>query len=234
MERTLDDRQRWEEAAGEDVGLDPVGAAALRLVGDVRKGDRLEAHPPARHEGAVAGLEERREVLRADSLEHLDRDDRVVRPGDLAVVAQLDAHAIRQPGGGNPLSGERVLRRRDRDRRHAAAELAGRIQGEAAPAGADLEHVLARRAARRRAAMTAYLLRWASASAWSGVGKDRARVRHGLVEEQAVEVVAEVVVRRDVAAAPGRACSAAPDAPGSAAAGAAVATSRRRAPAPRD
>ena len=34
-----------------------------------------------------------------------------------------------------------------------------------------------------------------------GAGEDRARVRHRLVEEQAIEVVSEVVVRLDVAAA---------------------------------
>ena len=81
--------------------------------------------------------------------------------------------------------------------------------------------------------MTAYLLRCASASDWSGRGEDRARVGHRLVEEQAVEVVAEVVVRLDVAAAATRSCSAAPGGPGSAAPAAAVATNRRRAPGPR-
>ena len=78
VERTLDDRQRREQAAGEDVRLDPVRATALRLVGDVREGDRLEAHPPAGDERAIARLEEGREVVGADGLQHLDRDDRVI------------------------------------------------------------------------------------------------------------------------------------------------------------
>ena len=54
-----------------------------------------------------------------------------------------------------------------------------------------------------RSAITAYLRRCASASDWPGRVEDRARVGHRLVEEQAVEVVAEVVVRLDVAAAAG-------------------------------
>ena len=51
-------------------------------------------------------------------------------------------------------------------------------------------------------AMSRYLFRWASASDWSGDSNTARRVRHRLVEEQAVEVVAQVVVRRDVLAGP--------------------------------
>ena len=37
-----------QHAAREDVALDPVGAAELRLVGVVREGDDLDAQPAAR------------------------------------------------------------------------------------------------------------------------------------------------------------------------------------------
>ena len=90
----FDHGERRAQASRKDVRLDPVGASTLRLIGAVRERDRLQAHLPARHEGLVAGLEERLEVLGAHSLQHLDRNDRVVRAVDLAVVAQLDVDKI--------------------------------------------------------------------------------------------------------------------------------------------
>ena len=80
-------------------------------------------------------------VLRADRLEHLDRHDRVERALDVAVVAQLDVDPVVETGGVDPLAGEVVLLGRDRDRRDPAIPLAGGVQGEPAPAGADLEDV---------------------------------------------------------------------------------------------
>ena len=105
------------------------------------------------------------------------------------------------PAAATRSRGEVVLRLRDRDRGHAAAQLAGGVEREAAPARADLQDVLARpRPA--SSAMRRYLSRWASSSDWSARLEDRARVGHRLVEEEPVEVVAEVVVGGDVAAAP--------------------------------
>ena len=118
----------------------------LRPVADVRERDGLEAQPATRPERPVAGLEERLEVLRADRLEHLDRDDRVVRGrrcrGSRAAGPSTWSS---RPAARTRSRGEVVLRLRDGDRGHAAAELAGGVEREAAPAGADLEHVLARR-----------------------------------------------------------------------------------------
>ena len=144
MQRALDRGHGRQQAAREDVLLDPVRAAPLRLVGDIGKADRLEAHPRARFERAIAGREERLEVLGADRLEHLDRDDRVVLAAYVAVVAQLDPSAVAQARFGDALGGELVLRSRDGDRGHVAAQLAGGVQGKAAPAAADLEHAHAR------------------------------------------------------------------------------------------
>ena len=44
--RAFDDGQRRAQAAREDVRLDPVRAAELRVVRGVREGDDLEAQPP--------------------------------------------------------------------------------------------------------------------------------------------------------------------------------------------
>ena len=148
------------------------------------------------------------EVLGADGLEHLDRDDRVVRAADVAVVAQLDVDEVVQPGRADALAGQVVLLARDRDRRHPAAELAGRVQREAAPARADLEDVLAAGQA-RVLGDDPVLVALRVGERLVGRREDRARVGHRLVEEQPVEVVAEVVVGGDVAARSGLACCAA-------------------------
>ncbi len=147
--RALDDRERRTEAAREDVGLDPVRAAALPLVGRVRKRDRLEAQPPTGPQHAIADTEERVEVLGPDRFEHLDRDDRVVRALHVAVVAQLDVDEVVESGGPDALARKLELLARDRHRGDPAAELAGGVQGEATPASPDLEDVLARLAGRR-------------------------------------------------------------------------------------
>ena len=96
--------------------------------------------PPGRS-ARIDRLEVRRVVLGADRLEHLDRDDGVVLALDVAVVAQLDVDQVLEAGRADPLAGEVVLLPRDRDGGHPAAELAGGVEGEAAPAGPDLEDV---------------------------------------------------------------------------------------------
>ena len=70
---------------------------ALPLVGGVRERDRLEAQAATGPQRPIADVEERPEVLRPDGLEHLDRDDRVVRSLDVAVVAQLDVDEVARP-----------------------------------------------------------------------------------------------------------------------------------------
>ena len=131
----------------------------------------LEAQPAARAQRAIARLEERREVLGADRLEHLDRDDGVVRALDVAVVAQLDVDEVVEAGLADARAGELVLLLRDRDRRHPAAQLARRVQREPAPARADLQDVLAGAQPGVRPRCRRYLFRCASASDWSGVSK---------------------------------------------------------------
>src|SRR5664280_2764351 len=84
--------------------------------------------------------------------------------------------------------------------RYPAAKLAGWGHREPAPACAALQDVLARCQAgplRHDPVLVPLGIR----QRLVGRGEDGARVRHGLVEEEPVEVVAEVVVRRDVAAA---------------------------------
>ena len=199
MGRLLHGGQRRAQAAREDERLDPVRPAQLALVRGVGERDHLEAEPAARPQRPVDGLEVRRVVLGAHGLQHLDRHDRVVLAVDVAVVAELDVHQVLQAGLPDPLPGERVLLRRDGDRRHPAAQLPGRVQREAAPARPDLQDVHPGGQARALGEQAVLVP--------LGIGERLVRRRehgagvgHRLVQEQAVEVVAQVVVGRDVVA----------------------------------
>ena len=182
---------------GKDVGLDPVGTAHLAPIAGVRDGDGLEAHPTSGLEGRAARAEECLEVLRADRLEHLDRHDRVVGAGDVAIVAQLNVDAVLEAGGADPLAGEVVLLARDRDGGHAAAELTRGIDSEAAPSRPDLEHVLSR-ADRGSLGDEAVLVALRIGQGLARRGEDGTRVGERLVQPEPEEVVAEVVVCADV------------------------------------
>ena len=103
-------------------------------------------------------------------------------------------------GGADALAGEVVLLLRDRDRGHSAAELAGRVERKAAPPGTDLQDVLP--------AGQSGTLRDEPVLVALGIGQrlvrrreDGTRVGHRLVQEEPVEVVAQIVVRGDVALA---------------------------------
>ena len=92
--RPLDHRERRAKAAREDVRLDPVRPARCRSYAASGKVIDLEAQSSAGPQRPIAGLEERPEILRPDRLEHLDRDDCVVRGVDVAVVAQLNVDEV--------------------------------------------------------------------------------------------------------------------------------------------
>ena len=76
------------------------------------------------------------------------------------------------------------------------------MQGKAAPAGADLEHVV-RRAELELATDEVELGARSVGEGHVRALEQRARVHHGLVEHQPEEIVAEIVVRGDVAPAAG-------------------------------
>ena len=147
-DRARDRAQRRQAAAREDVRVGEAPLGLLDVVGALVDRDRLEQHRAVRRQQRRAALEEGVEVLPADGLDHLDRDELVEGPLELAVVLQQQRDAVVDAGGADALGGERVLLGGDRRRRHAAAVARGGVDREAAPAGADLEHVVARRAGR--------------------------------------------------------------------------------------
>ena len=84
------------------------------------------------------------EVLRADGLDHLDRHQFVVAALQVAVVLQHHADAIVQAGGAHPRQCHDVLLARDGGGGDVAAVVARGMDGESAPAAADLDHAVAR------------------------------------------------------------------------------------------
>ncbi len=79
----------------------------------------------------------------ADRLDHLDRHQLVVPAVEVAVVVEEQRDALGETGVVDALARQRVLLARDRRRRHAAAVVSRGVQREAAPAGADLEQMIA-------------------------------------------------------------------------------------------
>ena len=137
----VDDLDAGEEAAGEDVLVDPGVAVAGGEHPVVRHRDRLDGDPAAGRQHPVDGAEVGAPELVADGLDHLHGHHGVVRRtggGERAVVHQLDLDAVGEPGRGDPLLGELELLDRQRDRVDARATPGG-TDGELAPAGADLQ-----------------------------------------------------------------------------------------------
>ena len=90
----VDHLHRGQEAAGEDVLVDPRVGVAGGEHPVVRHRDRLDGDLAAGGEHPVDGLEVGLPVLPADGLDHLDRDDGVVLALHVAVVAQLDRDLV--------------------------------------------------------------------------------------------------------------------------------------------
>ncbi len=100
------------------------------------------------------------------------------------------------PAACRALAGELGLRLRQRDPRDVDAVLLGRVDGEGAPAAADVQDALAR----LQGELGADELALGELGLFQGLSAarpDRARVRHRLVQEQREELVGEVVVVRD-------------------------------------
>src|SRR5579863_1125778 len=116
-----DDRQRRQAATGEDVRVGEAALGLLDAVGALVDRDRLQEHRAMRLQQRRAAFEEGVEVLPANGLDHLDRDELVEAAAEVAIVREEHRHPLAEPGRRDPLAGQPVLLRRDRRGRHLAA-----------------------------------------------------------------------------------------------------------------
>ena len=136
-------------------------------------------------------------------LEHADRDDAVVAARLLAVVEQLEAHAVGHAAFQGAAARDGVLFLGEGDAGHVDAELLGEVQAHAAPARADVEHLLAglQQQLGGDVALLVELGLLERLLAGLEVG---AGILPVAVEEEIVELAVEVVVMGDVALRPAR------------------------------
>ena len=205
--------QRGKEAAREDVALNDVDRPPVRRVAVVRDDDGLEQHAAARPRQTVADVDVGIEECLPYRFDHLDRGDLVEAPADyarqIAVVHPENAHAIGKAGRCDLRPDVGVLLPGEGRRRHAAAVDGRHVQGEAAPAAADLDQLVAagelQLAADQIELVARGLLQRATlvAEHTAGIGQRR-------VEKRREERVPQVIVGGDVAPAPAAAVRAQP------------------------
>ena len=90
-----------------------------------------------------------------------------------------------------------MLRLRDRQRRHPKPTLFRGIFGKAAPAAANLQHVIARLHA-HAVDHRGVFARLRGLEAFLPIGKQRRGIGHAVIQPKAVEVIAQIVMRRDI------------------------------------
>ena len=88
--------------------------------------DRMQHHDAVRLQQRRAFVEEGAVVVDADMLEHADRDDAVEALGQVAIVPDLEMHAILEALRAGPLGGDGVLLGRQRDAEHVGLEVLAR------------------------------------------------------------------------------------------------------------
>ena len=159
--------------------------------------DRVQQHDAVLAQQIVHLGEELRVVVDADVLEHADRYDAVELLPYLAVVAQLEAYPVGQPRLARPLVRQLVLLLGQRDAGDIDLLEACEIERELAPAAADVEHLEAGLEV-ELGGDQAQLVLLGLLQRFGVVEEVGAGILHPLVEEELVEVVAEVVVVRHV------------------------------------
>ena len=138
----------------------------------------------------------------ADMLEHADRHDAVVAPGFLAIIAQMETHAVRQAGVARPALGHLVLLGRQGHAGDVDSGEPGEVEGEPAPATADVEQSLSGLEQQLGGEMQ-LLVGLRSLEAVGRVDEISAGILPVAVEEQVVERGRKIVMVGDVPASPG-------------------------------
>src|SRR6266566_349236 len=134
----------------------------------------------------------------ADRFDHFNRDGLVELTAEIAIVLEQHCDSIRESLLRDFFRRVVVLRAGDCSGGYAASVVAGGVNRKAAPSRANFEQMIVR-AKIEFAADSIYFGDSRFLERRIGTGKDRARVHQGGVEDELEEIVAEVVVRGDVA-----------------------------------
>ena len=130
-------------------------------------GDAVVEQAPARAEAARQALGVDVDLLLPHVLDHADAGDRVeALAAQVAVVLHADLDAVGEAGVGHAPAGQLGLGLGQRDAGDLRAVASGGVDGEAAPAAADVEHALALADA-RASGRSARASRPAPPPAWS-------------------------------------------------------------------
>src|SRR5918995_7495141 len=124
--------------AGEDAPIDP----AMHQLGAVAP-DRVDQAEAAVLEAAVDDAPELIEVLRADVLEHADRNELVVVARDVAIVVQDELDLVRETLLFGALLRISDLLARNIERAHLHAVVTRHVQRQRTPAATRLHDALA-------------------------------------------------------------------------------------------
>ncbi len=136
-------------------------------------------------------------VAPVERFDHLDRDQLVVRAGEIAVVRVQHRDLVFEAGSPNSVARVLELGVGDRRRCDTTAVRRGRMQRETAPTGANLEHVIGPRQI-EECAHAVQLGDLGILKCHVGAIEDAARIHHRRVEHERVEIVSDVVVRVNV------------------------------------
>src|SRR6185312_62302 len=182
---------------GEDAPLDP-GVQPRRTIAS----DRVNETATVRADRALCDLAERRIILHTDMLEHPDRDEGVVVPGDVPVIVLDVLDPIGEPLGRGALAREAHLLVRDVERAHFHPVVPRHMQGERAPPEPRLDDRLTRLQA-ELAADVVHLGSLRLIERRRLLWVIRTRISHRASEPERIELVADVVMVVNVVA---RAC----------------------------
>ena len=85
-------------AAGEDVAFDEVDMLARTLVELVGDHDGLQAHDTVRSQPLGTDLHEAVEIVGADRLDHLDRNESIEAPAEIAIIFEEHVDSVLESG----------------------------------------------------------------------------------------------------------------------------------------
>ena len=192
-----------QHPAGKNIGLDEVRAGRISVEQARVDRDELKCRLAAGNERARDCVEIGRPPALADGLDHLDRSKRVILLGNEAIVLQADGDPIGQSRLGNLCFSPTLLlcRQSQRGDDRAAPR---RLDRQAPPAASDLEQAGAGRQVKPVEEQGNLVLLRCFQTLVRAM-ESRRRIAHRVVEPSRVEVIAEIVVRRDVVARLGQA-----------------------------